>query len=75
MSKSPFLEKIREAIRVRHYSIRTERTYIEPALFTTLPTAAPPDPRLRRFARSRILNVQASTPPVRSVAKRRIHWA
>ena len=29
MSKSPFLEKTREAIRVRHYSIRTERTYIE----------------------------------------------
>jgi len=27
--KSPFLERIREAIRVRHYSIRTERTYIE----------------------------------------------
>jgi len=26
---SPFLERIREAIRVRHYSIRTERTYIE----------------------------------------------
>jgi len=26
---SPFLEQIREAIRVRHYSIRTERTYIE----------------------------------------------
>ncbi|MCA1779632.1 MAG: integron integrase [Xanthomonadaceae bacterium] len=28
-TKSPFLERIREAIRVRHYSIRTERTYIE----------------------------------------------
>lgn len=27
--KSPFLEQVREAIRVRHYSIRTERTYIE----------------------------------------------
>jgi len=26
---SPFLERIREAIRVRHYSIRTERTYVE----------------------------------------------
>jgi len=26
---SPFLERIREAVRVRHYSIRTERTYIE----------------------------------------------
>jgi integron integrase len=27
--KSPFLERIREAIRVRHYSIRTEQTYVE----------------------------------------------
>jgi len=27
--KSPFLERIREAIRVRHYSIRTERTYVD----------------------------------------------
>lgn len=27
--KSPFLEQVRETIRVRHYSIRTERTYIE----------------------------------------------
>lgn len=27
--QSPFLEQVREAIRVRHYSIRTERTYIE----------------------------------------------
>jgi len=26
---SPFLERIREAIRVRRYSIRTKRTYIE----------------------------------------------
>jgi len=32
-------------------------------------------PRLRRFARSRILTVQASTPPVHSVAKRRSHRA
>lgn len=28
-SRSPFLERIREAIRVRHYSIRTEQTYVE----------------------------------------------
>lgn len=26
--RSPFLERVREAIRVRHYSIRTEHTYI-----------------------------------------------
>lgn len=28
MSKSPFLESIREQIRIRHYSIRTEKTYL-----------------------------------------------
>lgn len=28
-NQSPFLNKVRDAIRVRHYSIRTERTYIE----------------------------------------------
>ncbi len=27
-TSSPFLEKVRGAIRVRHYSIRTERSYI-----------------------------------------------
>jgi len=28
-SASPFLEQVREAIRVRHYSIRTEQAYVE----------------------------------------------
>ncbi|MGH1439839.1 MAG: integron integrase [Cellvibrionaceae bacterium] len=28
MSKSPFLESIREQIRIRHYSMRTEKTYL-----------------------------------------------
>jgi len=28
MSKSPLLEKVRSAIRVRHYSLRTEQAYI-----------------------------------------------
>ena len=50
-------------------------SYCNPALFTTRPAAAPSGPRLRRFARSRILTGQASTPAVRSVAKRHSHWA
>ena len=29
MAKSPLLESMREAIRVRHYSIRTEKTYVQ----------------------------------------------
>jgi len=29
MAKSPLLERLREAIRVRHYSIRTERSYVQ----------------------------------------------
>jgi len=29
MSNSPFLESVRRCIRVRHYSIRTEKTYID----------------------------------------------
>lgn len=28
MSKSPLLEKMRSAIRARHYSLATERTYV-----------------------------------------------
>jgi hypothetical protein len=28
-SRSPFLEQVRAAIRVRHYSVRTERAYID----------------------------------------------
>lgn len=27
--RSPFLEQVRDAVRVRHYSVRTERTYID----------------------------------------------
>lgn len=29
MAKSPLLERVREAIRVRHYSIRTEHSYVQ----------------------------------------------
>jgi hypothetical protein len=29
MAKSPLLERLREAIRVRHYSIRTEKSYVQ----------------------------------------------
>ena len=28
MGQSPFLDQVRRAIRVRHYSIRTEHSYI-----------------------------------------------
>ena len=28
MSKSPLLERVRNAIRIRHYSLRTEQSYI-----------------------------------------------
>jgi hypothetical protein len=28
MGQSPFLDQVRRAIRVRHYSIRTEQSYL-----------------------------------------------
>jgi hypothetical protein len=29
MSKSPLLERVREVLRLRHYSIRTEEAYVQ----------------------------------------------
>jgi len=53
----------------RSFALNRRSIRLKPGLFTTYLPRWPQIPRLQRFVRSRILTVQASTFPLRSVTK------